>query len=230
MHLPLLILLLTCLPALTAERSCRILFLNGPDDAPQKLHLFDGTNSQEVELPRMNFSPVYQIHSDSLTLALLPAPSPPPTAASSPPAIPRGAPTASLSKSITDFYLIISSDPSNPIAPVRMQVINADAQNFKRGQMLWYNLTENTVSGIVGSRRLLVKPNSRLILDAPATGIEDYPVNIHFLPPGKTRTEPLCETRWTHDARSRSVFFILKPTDSLIPRILGFPDFREKSD
>jgi hypothetical protein len=227
MHLPLFILLLTCLPALTAERSCRILFLNGPEDAPQKLHLFDGTNSQEVELPRMNFSPVYQIHPDSLALALLPSPPPPPTA-SSPPTIPPGAPTATLSKSITDFYLIISSDPSNTIAPVRMQVINANTANFKRGQMLWYNLTENTVGGLVGSRRLLVKPNSRLILDAPANSLEDYPVNIHFQPPGKTRTEPLCETRWTHDPRSRSVFFILKPTGSLIPRILGFPDFRSE--
>lgn len=107
-----------------------------------------------------------------------------------------------------------------------MQVIRADIAQFKRGQMLWYNLTGSAVGGIVGSRKLLAQPNSRLILDAPAGGLESYPVNIHFLPPGKQRPEPLCETIWTHDPRSRSVFFILQSDDSTIPRILGFADFR----
>ena len=63
----------------------------------------------------------------------------------------------------------------------------------------------------VGSRKLLLEPNSRLILDAPATGLEDYHVNIYFQPPGKTIAEPLCETNWSHDPRSRSVFFVFKP-------------------
>lgn len=228
MRLPLLILLLVSLAAHAAEKSsrtCRILFLNGTDDAPQKLHLYDGEISQEVELTRMGFSPAYQLRSGAITLAMLPS-----APAGSPPAIPIEAPKAAIAESTTDFYLIVSSDPANTVAPVQMQVINADATNFKRGQMLWYNLTDNKVGGIVGSRKLLVEPDSRLILDAPADGLKDYPVNIHFLPPGKTRAEPLCETNWTHDPRSRSVFFILKPSGSLIPRILGFPDFRSETD
>ncbi len=231
MRLSLFILLLVSLAAHAAEKSartCRILFLNGPGDAPEKLHLFDGNTSQEVELTRMGFSPVYQIPSSALSLAMLPSP-PAPAGAGSPPVIPAEAPKAALAESITDFYLIVSSDTTNKVAPVKMQVINADAANFKRGQMLWYNLTDNKVGGIVGSRKLLVEPNSRLILDAPATRLEDYHVNIHFLPPGKQRPEPLCETNWTHDPRSRSVFFILKPAGSLIPRILGFPDFRSEA-
>lgn len=212
-----------------SARSCRILFLNAPGDAPQTLHLFDGAGSQEVELTRMSFSPVYQVSAEALELALLPSAAPAPKAGT-PPGIPDGAPKATLAETITDFYLIVTSDLANKIAPVRMQVINADAANFKRGQMLWYNLTDNKVGGIVGSRKLLVEPNSRLILDPPANGLEDYRVNLHFLPPGKIRPEPLCETNWSHDPRSRSVFFILKPAGSLIPRILGFPDFRsEKS-
>ena len=28
-----------------------------------------------------------------------------------------------------------------------MQVINADAANFKRGQMLWFNLTDSKMGG-----------------------------------------------------------------------------------
>lgn len=230
MRLPLIIFLLVSLATHAAERSCRILFLDAPGDAPQKLHLFDGLSSQEVELTRMSFSPIYEVRADALALALLPSPSPAPESAGTPPVIPAGAPTATLAKSITDFYLIISSDPTNEVAPVRMQVIDADAAHFKRGQMLWYNLTDSAVGGIVGSRKLLAQPNSRLILDAPAGGLESYPVNIHFLPPGKQRPEPLCETIWTHDPRSRSVFFILQPPGSMIPRIIGIPDFRSQEE
>lgn len=232
MRLPLFILLLVSLAAHAAgksDRSCRILFLNGPADAPQKLHLFDGVDSQEVELPRMNFSPVYQIRSGALTLAMLSVP-PAPADAGSPPTIPADAPKATIAESITDFYLIICSDPNNKTAPIRMQAINADATNFKRGQMLWYNLTDSKIGGIVGSQKLLIQPNSRLVVDAPANSLEDYNVNIHFQLPGKTRAEPLCETRWTHDPRSRSVLFILKPAGFLIPRIIGIPDFRKPKD
>lgn len=232
MRLSLFILLLVSLVTHAAdksERTCRILFLAPPPGFPEKIHLFDGVSSQEVEPGSMSFSPVYQIRPGDLTLAILPSP-PAPSADGSPPAIPADAPKAALAASITDFYLILSSDPTNTVVPVRMQLINSDAANFKRGQMLWFNLTENRVGGIVGSRKLLVEPNSRLILDAPATGLEDYPVNIHFLPPGKQRPEPLCETNWSHDPRSRSVFFILKPAGSLIPRILGIPDFRTQED
>jgi hypothetical protein len=228
MRLPLLILLLASLAAHAAEKSartCRILFLNGADDAPKTLHLFDGEGSQEVELSRMGFSPVYPIRVGAPSLALLPS-----APAGSPPLVPAAAPKVAIAESITDFYLIVSSDPANKVAPVKMQVINADAANFKRGRMLWYNLTDSKVGGVVGSRKLLVEPNSRLILDPPADELGDYRVNLHFLPPGKQRPEPLCETTWTYDPRSRGVFFVLKPAGSLVPRILGFPDFREDAE
>lgn len=233
MHLPLFILSLVSLTAHAAEatpRTCRILFLNGPATAPQKLHLFDGVNAQEVDLPRMNFSPVYKISSDATTLALLKEPPVPASKAGTPPTIATGAPTATLTASMADFYLILSSDPANKVAPVKIHVLNADATNFKDGEMLWYNLTDIKVGGILGSRKLLIEPKSRIVLDAPTTRMEDYEVNIRYLPPGKTQTEPLCETRWTHDPRSRSVNFILMPEGSIIPRIFGISDFRPSVD
>lgn len=212
-----------------SSRSCRVLFLNAPDDAPEKLHLFDGASSREVELTRMGFSPVYQVGASAAALALLPSPVPagrPGTA----PVIPDGAPKAALAETITDFYLIVTSDPANKLVPVKMQVVDAGAASFKRGQMLWFNLTDSKVGGQVGSRKLLLAPSSRLILDAPANGMEDYHVSLFYQPPGKPEAEPLCETNWSHDPRSRGVFFVLKPGNSPIPRILGFPDFREKQE
>jgi hypothetical protein len=210
-----------------ARHTCRVLFLARPADAPKSLFLFDGASSQEVELGSMSFSPVYELRSGDITLILLPEP-PQLVPGGKEPAIPPGAPKASVEESVTDFYLIVSSDPANTVAPVRMQVINANASRFRDGQMMWYNLTDSLVGGVVGSNKLRIQPNSREILDAPANGPEDYPVNIQYVPPGKQRAEPLCETRWSHDPRSRSVFFVLKEPGRIVPRIIGIPDYREK--
>ena len=229
MRLPILAILSLALAALAGAqdtRTCRILFLNGPDDGPEKLHLFDGKSSQEVELTRMGFSPTYQIIPGDLTLALLPTPPAPPASAGGPPVIPPDAPKAPLAAAISDFYLIVSSDPANKIAPVKIQVVNASAGNFKTGQMLWFNLTGNKIGGVIGSQKLVIEPNSRIILDPPANKQEDYHVNIQFVPPGQQRAEPLCETNWSHDPRSRSVYFVVE-TGGILPRILGFPDFRQ---
>jgi hypothetical protein len=221
----LLILSLAATAAEKSTRTCRILFIAAPESALTTLYLFDGRTAQEVELTRMGFSPVYNISPEAVSLALLPT-APPATATSAAAVVPAGAPAARIAASIRDFYLIVSSDPSNQVAPVKMQVVDADVANFKHGQMLWFNLTQNKVGGIVGARKLAINPNARLILDAPANRLEEYHVNIHFVAPGKERPEPLCETNWFHDPRSRSVLFILQPTGSVIPRIQGFPDFR----
>jgi hypothetical protein len=222
----LLILSLAATAAEKSTRTCRILFIAAPDNAPAGLYLFDGKTAQEVELTRMGFSPVYKISPDAVSIALLPTAPPPATATSAASVIPAGAPTARIAASIRDFYLIMSSDPANQVAPVKMQVVDADVANFKPGQMLWFNLTHNKVGGIVGARKLAINPNARVILDAPANSLEEYHVNIQFVAPGKERPEPLCETNWFHDPRSRSVLFILQPAGSIIPRIQGFPDFR----
>ncbi|MEI7927790.1 MAG: hypothetical protein WCH40_04510 [Verrucomicrobiales bacterium] len=214
----------------TAEKStrtCRILFLAAPESALKTLFLFDGKTAQEVELTRMGFSPIYKVSPETLSLALLPTAPPPATGTSDAPVVPAGAPVAGIAGSIRDFYLIVSSDAANQVAPVKMQVVDADAANFKPGQMLWFNLTQNKVGGTVGTRKLVINPNSRVILEEPANRSEEYHVNIQFIPPGKERPEPLCETNWSHDPRSRSVLFILHPPGSNIPRIQGFPDFRD---
>lgn len=226
----LILLSLLSLPVLAQQKApphtCRVLFLARPADAPKSLFLFDGASSQEVELGSMSFSPVYQLRPGDLHLVLLREP-PQPVPAGEAPVILPGAPNASVGEAVVDFYLIVSSDPSNAVAPVRMQVINADASRFKKGQMLWYNLTDSQVGGVLGASKLRLQPNSREILDPPVSAAEDYAVNIHYLPPGKQRAEPLCETRWNHDPRSRSVFFVLREPGRAVPRIIGIPDYRE---
>lgn len=214
------------LPALACaekaqEHSCRILFLEGPDDAPATLHLFDGAGSREVDLPRMNLSKVYRLRPGPLALSLLPQP------LADPAKLPAGAPAATVPAELTDFYLLVTSDPANRVAPVRMQVINAGADRLKPGQMLWFNLTKNTVGGTVGSEKLVIQPQSRATLDPPARGNANYPVNLAYRIPGNEHLYPLCETKWLHDPRSRSLAFVIAGQGVRTPRVLVFPDYRE---
>ena len=219
--LPIVHLLLVCsLSGKPPERTCRILFLDGPDDAPVKLQLFDGAKSREVDLPRMNFSKVYQLPGGPLNLRLLPSPPDDPTK------IPPAAPGVAVAGDLGDFYLLVTSDPANTIAPVRMQVINAGADKLKSGQMLWFNLTRNPVDGMVGTETLKIQPGAREILNAPASGNQDYPVKLNFRIPGNEHTYPLCETKWRHDPRSRSVAFIIAEKGVRTPLVMVFPDFR----
>jgi hypothetical protein len=204
-------------------RTCRILFLGAPEGAPEKLHLFDGTTSQEVELPQMNLSPVYPLAAGSLVLRLLPA------APAKPADVSPEAPKATLAETVIDCYLLVSSDPANKIAPVKVQVIDADPAKFTNGQMLWFNLTPNAIGGQVGSEQLAMAANSRKIIDPPAPGNDDYNVNLSFRMPGNERLYPLCETKWQHDTRSRTVVFVVAQQGTRTPRVLGFPDYREAS-
>ena len=202
-------------------RTCRILFLGAPAGAPEKLHLFDGTSSQEVELPQMNLSPIYQLPSGPITLALLPA------AASKPEDVSPDAPKATVAESITDIYLLVTSETSNKIAPVKFQVIDVNSIKFRKGQMLWFNLTPNKIVGKVGTQDLDMATMSKSILEPPSTKGDDYPVNLSFLMPDNERVYPLCETKWSHDPRARTMFFVVMQSGSRTPRIVGVPDYRE---
>lgn len=221
-----LFLLLCCLSAVAtapakSARSCRILFLGAPDGAPEKLYLFNGTTSQEVELPQMNLSPIYPLPGGPLVLRLLPAA---PTKSED---VSPEAPKATLPEAVIDCYLLVSSDPANKIAPVKLQVIDADPAKFTNGQMLWFNLTPNRIGGKIGDEDLAMEANSRKILDSPASSNEDYNVNLSFRMPGNERLYPLCETKWQHDTRSRTVVFVVAQQGTRTPRVLGFPDYRE---
>lgn len=207
--------------AATPQRTCRVLFLEAPGDAPEKLQLFDGKESREVELSRMNFSPVYKLPPGPLQLWLLPTPL---TDRSN---VPPGAPTVTISETMVDFYLLVSSDPANTVAPVRMQVINVGEDRLKRGQMLWFNLSRNTVGGTLGSVKLSLAPNARAVTDAPVEGNRDYPIKLGFLMPDNPQVYPLCETRWRHDPMSRNLAFVIPKEGSRSPRVVTFSDYRE---
>lgn len=203
------------------DRTCRILFLERPSDAPLTMHLFDGAASREVDLPGMNLSKIYDLPPGRISIALLPAP------LANPKELPPGAPTATVPETVTDMYLLVVSDPANKVAPVRLQVVDASAAKLRRGQTLWFNLTELKVGGTLGSETIVLQPKSRAVMDAPRNDAGDYPVSLAYRMEGKEHLYPICQTRWSHDPRGRNLGFVITRPGSRTPRVLVFPDFRE---
>jgi hypothetical protein len=211
-------------PAQPPSRTCRILFLGAPPGAPEELHLFDGTKIQKVELPQMNFSEPYPLPPGPLTLRLLAEPPADPAAPD------PSAPSAGLAANIAHCYLLLTHDPANRQVPVKIQVIDASADRFRTGQMLWFNLTPHRVGGTLGKRRLAIEPGSRTILEPPATGNEPYEVEIGYQPTGESRVRPICRTSWQHNPNARTVHFIIQDHAKRPPRIMGFPDLRPATE
>ncbi len=205
-----------------SKRTCRILFLAAPTGAPKTLFLSDGISAQQVELPSMNLSKVYPLANGDITLTMLPGMPQPKVP------LPVGAPSATVAESVRDIYLLVASDPNNKTAPVRFQVINANADGFRNGQQLWFNLSPHRIGGKIGSETLDLPPNAKAILNAPSTSSGDYNVKIGYVPAGTQRAEPICETIWLHDPKIKYIVFVLPMPESRIPRIMGFPDFREE--
>ncbi len=207
-------------PSKKSSRTCRILFLAAPDNAPKTIFLSTGTTVQQVELPSMNLSDVYQLPEGMINLRMFTQP----PAAGAP--IPANAPTASVAEGVKDLYLLVASDPANPIAPLRMQVVDVNPGTFRPGQMLLFNLSPFQVGGQLGSQALDMKPNSRVITDAPASGFDDYPVKLGFMPAEGKPAEPICSTVWRHDPTARGVVFVVLLPNGRSPRIRGFVDAR----
>lgn len=226
--LPIVLLLVIGLP-LSAEqekqqRTCRILVLSAPGSVPASLHLFDGLASQEVELPRMNLSPVYKLVAGPAKLRLLDKP------VLDPRNVPAEAPSVILQADMEHIYLLVSADRSNPVAPVKMAVVNANHDQIGRGEMLWFNLTDKTVAGTLGSRTLRIAPGANQVIKEPARDREDYAVELYFRMPGDDFPHPLFETRWRHDPRSRSLAFIVTEGKRRVPRVFTFTDYRARAE
>lgn len=204
------------------DRTCRILFLDRVPDSPRTLHLFDGKGSREVDLPGMNLSKVYDLPPGRISLALLTSP------LDDPEQLPPGAPTATVPETATDIFLLVMSDPANKVAPVRMQIVDAGAENLRRGQTLWFNLTDHTIGGRLGSERIVLKPRSRSVMNAPVNGAGHYPVSIAYRREGDEHLHPICETQWTHDPGSRGLGFMISKDGRRVPEVFVIPDFRRE--
>lgn len=209
------------------ERTFRVLCLSPAADAPEKVQLFDGNVSREINLPRAGLSEVYKLSGAARGVTLLRTP------ITKPEEIPDGSPAAKLGEGVADFYLLVTRDPANASLPLALQIIDATGEKFRNGEIMWYNLTPFSVGGMLGTQKLAMKGQSRVLVESPASGNAQYDVSLSYIVPEETVFRPICETKWIHDPNSRTLIFVSGGGNKKVPRLESFIDYREsvrKSD
>jgi len=212
---------LACLPCLSEgsekARTCRIIFLDPPRDAPKEVHLFDGVASRKIQLPSKNLSEVIKLPVGDLVLGMTSDP------VLDPEKLPEEAPTVEVPAKITDFYLIVISDPENKILPLRMLPVDVDDKHPKLGQTLWINLTAHAIRGELGNKSLTVAPDETVVGEAPLSESGYYKAEFLYQPNGEGAFLPMMNKSWWFDAKSKNIGFIVNSRRRL-PRIFTFKD------
>lgn len=208
------------------ERTCRVIFLGRTSESPEKAYLFDGSISHEVALSDMDFSDVVKLPGGRLVLGMTPDP------VAAPEEFPADAPVLTIPEGLTDFYLIVVSDPSNKVLPIRMQAVDAGT-DLEPGQTLWINLTTHAIAGKLGNENLEIPAGGKIIGKAPLASSGYYRVIFAYQPESGGEFQPVMRKSWWFDATSKNLGFIVN-SGGRLPKIFTFrdhrvPESREKS-
>jgi hypothetical protein len=206
-----------------AERTCRIVYPERPNDAPKSAYLFDGKQSKRVTLPSMNFSEVIALPSGELTLLMTS------TEITDPENLPTGAPRLKIAETVGDFYILMSPDPLNTELQLKMNKVDTGAGNLKPGETLWFNLTGHRIAAKLGESRVLVEPNGRKVSASPVKKSGYYRAEFAYQPDGKGTYQRITEQSWWHDTKSRHIGFMVN-TGGRLPKIYFYRDFRLKDE
>lgn len=206
------------------ERTCRILFLNKPADAPDEAFLFDGKTSHKVSLPSMNFSQLVKLPSvtfpdGKFTIWLTPE------KIEKAEEFPSGAPSVTLPNHATDIYLILASDPSNDILPVRIKPLNVDDSKLKPGETLWINLTPHKIAAKLGEAQLVIDPMKQAVSSPPLEENGYYKAQFIYQRDAKGDFLPIMRKSWWFDATSKNLGFMIS-SGARLPKIFTFRDRR----
>ncbi len=200
-------------------RTCRIIFLNPSREAPKEVQFFDGVASRKIRLPSKNLSEVIKLPAGDLVLGMTLDP------VRKPEDFPKDTPTLKVPAKITDFYLIVVSDPENKILPLRMLPVDVADKKPKLGQTLWINLTAHAIKGELGNKSLTVPPAARVIGEAPLPASGYYKAEFQYQPNGKGEFLQVMRKSWWFDAKSKNLGFIVNSSRRL-PRIFTCRDKR----
>ncbi|MDA9260492.1 hypothetical protein N9P58_01365 [Puniceicoccaceae bacterium] len=188
-----------------AQRDIRILYYDSPKGAPETAYLYESATAkgEEVGLPRWNFSETYEIRGGARVLNFLPQ------------ALPEGeefpvnAPKVKIPKGWKKVLILAFPDPSNPVLPIRFQAINANDDKFGPGDLLFVNFSEISIFGLVGDKKLLVKPESTSIIKNPIKEKGDYHVKLDSVNDGIESRSWLLRQTWRHQPQVRRVIFAM---------------------
>lgn len=207
------------LSVVSATAACKVkaIFVQPPDDVPEKAVLVAGQKFLDIELPQRNLSPTVELPAGALVVGVL---STKPTQSE----MPAGAPSFKIPETWTDCILLFFHDPSNKVFPAKIIPVNASSADFPLGHTVIFNVSPATVMAKFGEEIARVKPGQSVTVKPPRSGSGDYPIAIDCAYPGDKQPTALCRSTWQHEADARQILFVTPMPEQKIPRIWGVLD------
>lgn len=203
----------------SVTRTCQVLFLDKPVDAPDKAYLFDGKKSHEVSLSSKGFSGVVDLPNGPLSLYFSL------NSVSEMEDLAKDSATVQLTEEITDFYLLLRSTPEDEVAPYSLEVVDTSDGKLKPGETLWMNYTKHNIAAEVGSESFQIPPVGRVVSPPPLKESGYYPVHFTFQIEGEGDYHSVLKRTWRYMADTRSLGFVIDAGDRR-PQIFTVRDRR----
>lgn len=120
----------------------------------------------------------------------------------------RGVAKVTLPAEGKDFIILL--EPAG--ATYKVHVVNSRESRFGADCVLFFNATEITLGGTLGTNKVLFKPREAVFGKPPPRGEKPY-YQITFYQPDEDKARPFANTRWPHRDGSRCyVFFYRNPS------------------
>lgn len=202
------------------SRSCRLLFVQAPVDAPEKVVLVIGKETAEVDLPRLTISHARVKLPGGLVRIYAATKAPTKEEPLSP-----DAPFVDIPETMNDALIVLL--PTGQPGPLSFIMLPVEFHKTRapEGAVIWFNLSDRIIYAKLGNAMVTVNPKGSA-LSMPTVGIDEpYVVFVDASPvPPETETVPVVRGSWVKEARMRNLLFVVPDPSRTVPRILSIPD------
>ena len=204
--------------SVSAERVARIMYYGASKTAPKTAVAYDQSGgSQVVEFSRHHFSDSFEIPSGDIVLKFvskqLPDDQP----------VPETAPQLKIPKAWKKVLIMVSEDSENTVLPISLNAINASDDVFGPGELLFINFSDIAIFGMVGDKKLVLKPETTALISNPASKREDYYVQLDSVEGTIETRRWLLRQRWRHQPKQRYVAFVMPMPKPRVAKIYSTP-------
>lgn len=204
--------------SVSAERVARIMYYGASKAAPKTAFAYDEKGaSQAVELSRHHFSDSFEIPSGDIVLQFVSK------ELSDDQLMPEAAPRLKIPKEWKKVLIMVSEDLENAVFPITLNAIDASDDVFGPGELLFINFSEIGIFGMIGDKKLVLKPKTTALISSPASKKEDYYVQLDSVEGTIETRRWFLRQRWRHQPEQRYVAFVIPLPKPRVAKIYATP-------
>ncbi len=118
---------------------------------------------------------------------------------------------------------MVSEDLENAVFPITLNAIDASDDVFGPGELLFINFSEIGIFGMIGDKKLVLKPKTTALISSPASKKEDYYVQLDSVEGTIETRRWFLRQRWRHQPEQRYVAFVIPLPKPRVAKIYATP-------